>query len=181
MATEIQDAPQTTHGRFSLVRDVSAEVEALYNHTKAMSRGTLITHVEIEGVTGLNYYSENGISRNQWYQKVVAKWRKLMLADPGIWPRPANGKGYYLSTVAEQQVLVPDAMEKSAYNKTRKLKKIIASIHPDEMTDTEKRFAAERIGQAAESLAVTHRHRVVRRSLLARPDTLPRPNGNMKK
>src|SRR5262245_48161744 len=105
---------------FKLVRDVSSEVNALYDYTKNLPRGSLIPHEKIEEVTGVSKLAEDGISKNPIYQKVVRKWKQRMLNEQGILPWSSYSVGYKFPTVKEQQENIPDAMERHAAKTIRK-------------------------------------------------------------
>lgn len=160
------------------IRDVSREVSVLFEYSADLPRTTLIPHEKIEELTGVRRIEDDGVTKNPVYNKIIHKWKNRMLNERGIFPWSSYGVGYKLPTVEEQQQKIPDIMEASAARKVGKAKAVVASIHADELSDTQKAFGRERVRQDDETLQVFRRNRAQRRSYLANPDTLPRYKGN---
>jgi hypothetical protein len=171
-------------GRFKLVHDVSAEINTLFEATHQKPRGTLITHTEIEDITGhkkLVLDDRQRLLPNSAYSKIVRKWRKRMLEGPGkdspdgpgIAVVSSPGVGYRFATVEEQGTIVPDSFERQAARKVKAAQKTVSCIPAKEMDDKQKRFRRERIRQTAESLDLSREQKRRRESYLSSPDTMP--------
>jgi hypothetical protein len=175
------------NSQFAPTRPVDVEVANLYEYAKDLDRGTLVPHEKIEEITnvpravdGIAEKSSEAISAdNPTYARIIRKWRKKMLDNDRPFPMNVKGVGYQLATIEQQNKKVPDAWERHIVKTAGKIKKVVEAIPVTQMTPQQRELAKLRNHQVLEIGDRIRSHRRERHSLLARPDSLPRPPQTM--
>lgn len=157
---------------FTKKRDVTNEIKALIAATESLPRGSLVTHEEIEKVTGIK---KDHPSR----QTILKKWKKHHEVNRGITIMPSvpAGVGYRFLTVEEQLKVQPVKYRSQAVRRINKAASCLGSISDGELDDDGKSLRSAMLGQLAEMKDKEKTQRAVLSTWLASPKALPRITG----
>lgn len=155
-------------------RDISKELEALWNATKDLPRGSLVEHETIEAASMIE-------RDNTVWGRLIKNWKRQMARDRGIWMTAVNGVGYRLLMVEEQLKDRPEKIEKSAMRRMRASVECAGVIPETELDETQRRYQMHRVSHSTAIAELQKKQKAERQSWLANPETLPRlTNGNGK-
>lgn len=149
-------------------RDLTKEIQAIYEATRSLDRGTFVPHDQITELTGID-------PKNKLHGRLVKHWKNLML-DSGIAVECATplGTGYRLLTKEEQLKKRSIQLQRQGDKRHRKAAKYVAVLPADQLDDDELRFQAARLGQFSELKNTGDKQRAELSSWISNPKLLPR-------
>jgi hypothetical protein len=159
----------TTVKATPIQRLYDTQVAQLWELTKDTARGTLITFEEI--AAAIDFPKESAP-----YRTIVARWRKMMLSQRGIFIRAATpyGVGYRLLMPDEQLYNQSERIEKHLGKTRRKLLATVGSISQGELDDKGRRFQFTMSTLYAAEQSLSKEHQARRQGYLSNPETMPR-------
>ncbi len=147
--------------------NIDRELQAMQEEFSNASRGDLVTHEQIEAVTGLKR------GKTPW-SKLIRKWKSSVIEKTGIAIVSEPGVGYRFPDHAEQFHFA-GRLENSANRKLRK-SELVAGIMPtSELTEEGTKLQEKIVTGVRLSIKQIKINRAERRSLMMPTESLPRP------
>ena len=143
--------------------------QRLWQHTKDLPRGTILTHDEVAQVIGFQYGT-----RAYWTIKLA--WAKQMKKERSIEVMAAHpyGVGWRLSTAEEQVIDNPNSHRKRAERIIRRTVGTVAITPTVELSDHAQRIQSQTLIQLEDEVAMMRNNNRKLKCLQANPSSMPR-------
>lgn len=143
--------------------------ERLWQHTKDLPRGTVVTHEEMAKLIGFRYGTAP-------YRTIKLAWAKQMKKERSIEVMPAQpyGTGWRLSTAEEQVIQNPNSHRRRAGRIIKRTVETVAIAPTLELSDHAQRVQSQTLIQLEDEVAMMRNNSRKMKCLQANPSTMPR-------